>query len=265
MSEKLTLSPTKITTFLACPVRYWFTFVDFRYKRLLRARREFSFGTSLHNAIKQFHESAAAGIDAKTSARAALDENWVVAGYASPEEQSEALAEAQSIFEEYVEAQETKLPPGDVLHLERRFSHDFSGFRLIGQIDRIDRLEDGSLNIIDFKSQRAETREEDLTVDVAMNCYASLVSKKIPGHPIQISIYSLRTGHICSVPLEEEQIERFDEDLRHIAAMIEDTHSQELVPTPKRICTSCEFQSVCRQHPEFDDSLLNAFEEPDEA
>jgi RecB family exonuclease len=265
MSEKLSLSPTKITTFLACPVRYWFTFVDFRYKRLLRARREFSFGTSLHNAIKQFHASSAAGIDAKSSTRATLEENWIVAGYASTEEQSESLAEAQSIFEEYVEMQEAKLPRGEVLHLERRFSHDYGGFKLVGQIDRIDCLEDGTLNIIDFKSQRVETREEDLKADVAMNCYASLVSKKIPGHPILISIYALRTGQLCSVPLKEKEIEQFDEDLRHIAGMIEDTYFQELIPSPKRLCISCEFQPVCRKHQEFDASLIEAFLEQEEA
>src|SRR5689334_21595027 len=54
--RKPTLSPTRISTYLDCAVKYKYIYQDKIGRFYLKARAGFSLGSTLHHVLQQFHE-----------------------------------------------------------------------------------------------------------------------------------------------------------------------------------------------------------------
>jgi hypothetical protein len=92
---KPSLSPSKITTFLACPTKYYWTYIDPKGRYYLRSKHYYSFGTTLHRVLQQFHDASETGVATVGDAVRAMEENWVSAGYTSAEHMAEAAGEGR--------------------------------------------------------------------------------------------------------------------------------------------------------------------------
>ena len=57
--RKPTLSPTRIGTYLECAVKYRYIYQDKIGRFYTKARAGFSFGSTLHNVLQDFHEQGA--------------------------------------------------------------------------------------------------------------------------------------------------------------------------------------------------------------
>lgn len=248
---KPTLSPSKLTTYLACPVKYRWTYEDRRGRLYARSKAYYSFGTSLHRALQQFHERG--GIDTTGQVAAWLEEDWISAGYSDPEEMAEALHEGVAILERHVEQARRRERRATALCVERRFTLDMGDFNLVGQIDRVDEHDDGTLEIIDYKSGRDTVTEEDVANDVAMGCYQLLLAHAYPDRRIIATIQALRSGDEASASMRAEERERFAEDVQRLGALIlaEMENHYDLVPRPKRLCATCDYLALCRRHEDF--------------
>ena len=250
MSRKPSLSPSRITTYLACPLKYRWTYVDPRGKWFLRAKSYYSFGLSLHSVLQRFHDSEDAGVQTTEEAVASLEENWVSAGYASPEEAAEALAEGRELVTAYLESAAAKTPGAQTLFVEKQLRTDLGSFSLVGRIDRVDEHADGSVEIIDYKSGETWT-EEALRNDVALNCYAMLLRTIIPDKQIFTSIVSLKSGDKCSVEATPPGLEEFQNDLLFIGNEIVNREFHEITPRVKNLCRNCDFLPLCQRNEEF--------------
>ena len=253
MARKPTLSPTKITTYLACPVKYKWTYVDARGRWYLRSKSYYSFGTSLHRALERFHDSGDVGVSTTEEAVAALEESWVDAGYRSADEAAEALGEGREIVARYVEEQIRSERKAKTLFTERQMRYDLGEFALIGRLDRLDEHEDGTLEVVDYKSGRSEVDPEEVRTDIAMTCYGLLVRRKYPGRPVSGSIVAIRTGATGTATWSEAELESFESDLRSLGAEILNEDYAELRPTFKSLCLHCDFLPLCRKDPEFEE------------
>lgn len=251
MARKPTLSPTKITTYLACPVKYKWTYVDARGRWYLRSKSYYSFGSSLHRALERFHDSGDVGVQTTDEAVAALEESWIEAGYRSADEAAEALGEGREILARYVEEHIKSERPARTLYVERQMRHDLGDFTLIGRLDRLDEYEDGSLEIIDYKSGRSEVDQAEVKDDVAMSCYQLLVRRKFPDQPVRATIVALRSGASASASLSDEEIDQLEQDLRQLGNEILNEDYFEVRPVFKPICPHCDFLPLCRRDPEF--------------
>src|ERR1051326_5113827 len=149
MSRKPSLSPTKLSTYLACPVKYRWTYVDDRGKWYLRSKSYYSFGSTLHRVLERFHSSDDAGVETTAEALAAYEENWIDAGFSSAEEMAEAYHEGKEILERHVQDFAKRESAARVLYVEKQLRLDMGLFDLTGRIDRIDEHEDGTLEIVD--------------------------------------------------------------------------------------------------------------------
>ncbi|HZH98869.1 MAG TPA: PD-(D/E)XK nuclease family protein, partial [Fimbriimonadaceae bacterium] len=124
MPRKPTLSPSRITTYLACPAKYRWTFQDPRGKWYLRSKSCYSFGSTLHKVLERFHDAGDCGVTTTYEALAALEESWLDAGFSSAEEMAEAYGEGKAIIEQHVE-HHTALPVSSkTLCVERLFKKD---------------------------------------------------------------------------------------------------------------------------------------------
>lgn len=260
--RKPTLSPTRLTTYIACPVKYMWTYVDPRGRRYLRAKSYYSFGTTLHRVLERFHDEGDVGVTTKGDALRIFEENWVDAGYRSQEEMEQAQGLGREILENHIEQTLAKPTGGRVLAVERRLRTDLGDFALLGVVDRLDEYPpdesspSGRIDIVDYKSGRRSITSEDVRGDLAMGTYALLVHRIYPEARITASIHAIRTGATATADFPPEEIALFEQDLLDLGRQILNTNWEEKVPVPKRLCNECDFLLLCRQHPQYDERQI---------
>jgi len=252
MPRKPTLSPSKISTYLACPVKYRWTYIDDRGKWYLRAKSYYSFGLTLHKVLERFHDDSDAGVQTVHQALAAYEENWIEAGFSSAEEMAEAFGEGKEIISRHIEEALAQTAASKTILIEKMLRKDLGEFVLLGRLDRVDEYEDGTIEVVDYKSGRSGVSSEDVATDLAMCCYQLLLRHHFPDRPVRASILALRSGTSASYSLTDEEAERFEEDLCVLGSHILSCDYNELVPTPKDLCPNCDFLPLCKKHPEFE-------------
>jgi RecB family exonuclease len=188
-------------------------------------------------------------------ALAALDENWVSAGYSSPEEAAEALAEGRELLESHLQSPSAVFPGARVLYVERQLRKPMGVFDLVGRIDRVDERADGSLEIIDYKTHRKPDQEEVLH-DVAMNVYALLLRDSEPGRRILTSILSIASQERVTAEPSAELLDEFERDVAALGTEIVAREFHEVEPQPKDLCERCDFLPLCRRHEAFEEAYV---------
>lgn len=251
MARKPTLSPTKFSTYLACPVKYKWTYVDPKGKWYLRSRSYYSFGTSLHKALQRFYDSSDEGVKTVHQAVAALEEGWVEAGYSSQLEMSEALCEGKALLEEHLEEVLAMPTTAETLCVEKTLRLDLGDFVLLGRIDRIDRVGEDRLEVIDYKTGYSAPTPESVAEDLAMGVYQALVRHSFPGHEVKATIVALRSGTSASASLSQDEVAKLLEDLHALGVQILYRDYESVVPVPKPLCRDCDFLLLCQRHPDF--------------
>jgi RecB family exonuclease len=249
--KKPSLSPTKLTTYLACPVRYRWTYLDPRGKWYLKSKSYYSFGTTLHRVLQRFHDEGDVGVSSVEQALAAYEESWIDAGYSSADEMQEAFGDGKAILEEHVGGELLAQKTSKTLYLERQISMDFDQFRLIGRVDRVEEHLDGSIEVIDYKSGRSSVSEEQVRSDLAMACYQLILKRKFPDRRVFATIIALRARDRASADLSDAELEEFEQDLVHLGDQILNDEWMDRIPAYKTICSDCDFLTLCRQHPDF--------------
>lgn len=255
MARRPVISPSRLTTFLACPVKYRWTHVDPRGKWYMKARSYYSFGTTLHKALERFHDSSDTGVTTVAEAVAAVEESWIDSGYGSAEEMAEALGDGKALIERYVEESQAAAPKGNCLFVEKTLSMEFDRFRLVGRLDRVDELADGSLEIVDYKSGFFDFTPEDASSDIALSCYQLLLKQSYPDRRVTATLLSLRSGASASYSLSPVELDVFAGDVEYLGNQILNTEFQDLAPTPKPLCRHCDFLRLCLKHPDFEFEL----------
>jgi putative RecB family exonuclease len=251
MARKPTLSPSKITTYLACPVKYRWTYVDARGKWYMKAKSYYSFGSTLHRVLERFYNEEDGGVTTTEEALASYEESWIDAGYRSAEEMAEAFGDGREILERHVE-EAIKIPRiAKTILVERQLRHDLGPFVLLGRLDRVDEYPDGTLEVVDYKSGREVVTEDDVATDIAMNCYQVLLRAKYPDRQVRARIVALRTGSSAASALSDSEAEELLRDLAKLGTEILSTEYAELTPTAKPLCPRCDFLPLCKQNEDF--------------
>lgn len=247
-----------MSTFLACPAKYHWTYIHPKGRWYLRSKSYYSFGTSLHNVLQRFHDTADTGVEDISGAETAYEESWIDAGYASAEEAAEAFAEGKEILSRYIEEYAAREDKGETIMVEKTVRVDMGQFVLLGRIDRVDRLKDGTLEIVDYKSGRSNVTEEDVRGELGMACYQIIMRRLHPLDRVIATIVALRTGAHASVELSYDEIADAESSIKEIGATILNTNWEEVRPTYKRICKECDFLPLCRADSDFKEAESEA-------
>jgi DNA helicase II / ATP-dependent DNA helicase PcrA len=232
--QGLLLSASDIETYRSCPLRYKFT-------RVLRipspATRSQRFGIALHQVLERYHASAA---DTLTQLFALLDECWRRAGFgASPED--EALREkATSALRRYhARLADQRSEP---VWFERMFAFRLGRHHVRGRVDRVDRLPDGSYELIDYKTGRPKG-EQQLRQDIQLSLYAIAAKESWQLETSTQSYYYLLDDVKVPLPSSGEDADRVAETATEIAEAI---LNERFEPTPSpSVCGMCDHRVVC--------------------
>jgi putative RecB family exonuclease len=246
-ARKPTLSPTRIAVYLECAVKYRYEYIDKIGRFYRRARAGYSFGSTLHQVLQQFHEGGEAHSAGEMLAE--VDRRWIGAGYESAEQEKVARESGRRIVAAYHDASRARTAlQVETFATEKTISCDMGRFKLTGRVDRIDRHADGRLEIVDYKSGRMTTSPEEVLDSLAMSCYQLILGKMYPGIRVTAALYCLQTGESASAELHGEQLLQFERDILRLGDEILDTDYAALRPVPVPACPTCDFLPRCERH-----------------
>lgn len=250
--EPRTLSFSQIQTYLGCPLKYRFQYVD-KIPRPWRVAA-MAFGSSVHAAVEWFHKERLAGRSPElTQVLKVFDADWYAQNVEplvfSEKESKDSLAEkGRAMLQLYVEAVDHK----PVKFVEQRFELDLADpetgevldVRLRGVFDLLE--EDDTL--VDLKTAARTLEAGGLERHLQLSTYALvyfLLTERIPNLRLDMLLKTAKPR------LERHPTTRSIEDLgwtarliREVALAIETEH---FFPNPSWRCTECEFFAHCQQ------------------
>lgn len=271
--------PTQLETYVQCPLKYRYSQDPEIRDKYRRPSTHLYLGTCVHDALEAFFDISRVPIAERTYEKLEelLRRAWAGVDL-PPWKRKKRKEEREQIFggDRGMEASWGK----KALHLLYRFylladrtvvpftAEQFhearlgSGVLLGGKVDRIDRLEDGSLKVIDYKTGKPPFRKDDDSIaeeDLQLSAYAIVVTKKYEVPVSRCSLFYLahdeELGFSPSMDLLAGKAERITEIVREIEA------DEEFEPRENRLCPWCEYREICPVGKEIDPPEVR--EEPD--
>ncbi|MBI5200179.1 MAG: PD-(D/E)XK nuclease family protein [Elusimicrobia bacterium] len=232
------LSHSSISMYLECPQKFKLKYVD---KLPELPKWFFSFGQSVHKALEFFYSIPA--LPAPTLERLLQEykDGWLKAGYKDAEQEREYLEDGERILREFYakNIKTFKLP----LFAEYKFELEVEGVPLLGFVDRIDKLDNGKLHILDYKTGKAIPKER-LQADRQLTMYQLAVEKLIGAEVESLTFYHLPTNKELTVgPRAAAQIDALKDT---IVTVNDGIQASRFDPTPDEgKCRWCDFKPHC--------------------
>jgi putative RecB family exonuclease len=168
------------------------------------------------------------------------EREWLPAGYASPEEESRYKEYGKDILKKFWElhAPGFRIP----IALERRFYLDIEGVKLMGFIDRVDKLDSGGLSIVDYKTNQDLFTNDYVDNNLQLTIY-QMAAEQTWRLPVEkLTLYHLRTNTPCiTLPRDTARTDDVKRLVLDIAGKIQ---SGEFPATENEFCP-CDFPQYC--------------------
>ena len=207
MPRKLfTCTPTRLDTWLSCPRRYRFSYLDRRQKGLPWAHN--SVGSSVHNALRDWWSLP---VDRRTagSAEEIVARGWLTDGFRDDAQSAQWRDRAAAMTACYVDTLDPTEEPAGV---ERTVATATHGMALSGRVDRIDRRpsDDGGeeLVVVDYKTGRRTLDVDDAKSSLALAVYVVATRRTMRTRSRRVELHHLPSGSIAAYDHSEESLER---------------------------------------------------------
>lgn len=129
---------------------------------------------------------------------------------------------------------------------ELDMTEDLDGIVIRGILDRMDRDDDGSLVILDYKSGKAPPERYAMSAFFALKIYALLIRNRTGETPKEVQLLFLNGPTLYRLPIDDRQLDAMDGQLRALWKAIERAMETDRWPArPGRLCDWCSFKDVC--------------------
>ena len=248
------ISYSAIDTYKTCPLKYKYSEID-RIK--VPKSKEAVFGTALHNALRFMFS--------RDPLYPTLDE--VINFYASEWQRIRGKAvwsdeRAEKLFNDhglkilakfYKQNQPWNF---NVLDLESRFefplpdSKNGETHTISGIIDRIDKTDDESYEIVDYKTGKRLPSQESLDKNLQLSIYhLGLLNRwpNISGKKIRLTLHYLAHGEKISTERSQADLQQTKEKILETIREIEARRAarNDFEPTPSPLCDWCGYKPMC--------------------
>lgn len=250
------LSPSRASDFMQCPLLYRFRVIDRLPEKPSEAATR---GTLVHAVLERLFDNPA--VERTTGrATALIPGQWdrlleskpelseLFADDAQGERLSRWLTEAERLVERWFSLEDpTRLEPAErELFVETELE---SGLRLRGVIDRIDVAPTGEVRIVDYKTGKAPRPEYAEGALFQMKFYALVIWRLKGVVPRRLQLVYLGSGDVMTYDPVVADLERVERKLLALWEAIRlATETGEWRPRPTKLCGWCDHQAVC---PEF--------------
>jgi putative RecB family exonuclease len=168
------------------------------------------------------------------------EQNWLSEGYESSEEEARYRDYGREILTRFweIHSADFRMP----IAVERRFHIDIDGIKLMGFMDRVDKLESGGLSIVDYKTNKELFSADYLEADLQLSIY-QLAAMQTWHLPVErLTLYHLRSNTPCSCPPRDEA--RLDQ-VRRLVLDVAENIAQERFPAVENQYCPCDFPEHC--------------------
>ena len=242
----LMLSATDIDVYRSCPLRY-------KFARVFSIPREQTlpqrFGILVHQVLERYHsqlanEEASGQVMLETPGPERLvtlfEAGWRRGGFTDSNEERQLHDKGVVALERYQERFTAE--EGSPVWFERNFAFRIGPHLLRGRVDRVDRLPDGSYELIDYKTGRAR-RPSELKDDIQLSLYQLGARESWRLDSAKQSYYYVLDDEKVPVQPSDDDMHRIEETATEVAESI---IAQRFDPTPSfKVCSMCDFQLLC--------------------
>lgn len=237
-------SYSQLKTYLQCPLRYKFRYIDKKLKQDQEATFYLSIGRSLHNFLARIYQTDFIFNYSPESIKYELRKDWITKGFQNNKEESEWFDKCSKMVQNLLADKNYKRKP---LLVERTFLSAVENFEIKSKIDRIDKLNEAECEIIDYKVGESEISPDVLKDDLQWAFHY------LSSFEILENIYKLKITRITFIFLDAVLKEYFYPDqekvkdaLKSIKGIVELIESKEMFePKLNKFCTDCRYKVIC--------------------
>lgn len=244
-------TPTRLTTWLDCPRRYRFAYLDRPQPQKGPPWAHNSMGAAVHSALADWW---AAPVGQRTPQLGAtlLRRRWLSEGFRDEEQSMAAGRRASGWVRDYLDGLDPLVEP---LGVERTVSTKTRTLVLSGRVDRIDARPEG-LAIVDYKTGRYQPEEDDARTSLALGVYAVAAARTLRRPTGTVELHHLPTGTRAVARHEAAGLDRKVAEAESIGAdcakadaayRAGDTGDAAFPPRPSSRCSWCDFRRHCPQ------------------
>jgi DNA helicase II / ATP-dependent DNA helicase PcrA len=229
------LSASALQSYKICPLR-------FKLEREWRIPSDPSaalqYGASIHRVLHTYFESVRLGrpkteTEVLDQFRADLAEAGLGDRYQYDLYEKQGIAQLTEFL--------SRAPRPDILHNEERFSIKIGNTTLVGRIDRMDRVADGRVVVVDYKTGKPKS-QEDADESLQLSIYALAARDKWGYIAERLVLQNLDGNTAISTERTDSQLNAAKLEIEEIAGKIA---SGRFEPKSGPYCASCTYRVLC--------------------
>ncbi len=228
------ISYSRINTYLFCPHKYKLIYLENKYIPL---NGDISFGNSVHKTLDDFYKEGKYSFEDLTDS---LNVCWESSGYENNQEAYVSYLRAIDVLKNFWETY-GKYPPKKI-STEHDFKSEIGKYPFIGIIDRIDEYDDGTRELVDYKTHKVIWEQEKVDNDLQLSLYCYACKVALGFIPDRIAIYFLSHNKKIYTTRNEEQI---NNAIKLSVEVAEKINKQEFEPNRDK-CSLCDFKASCK-------------------
>lgn len=236
--DKMNLSATRIENYETCPLRFK---MEADWNLPGEPVPAMQFGNAVHTALKGFYDALLAGRPlTREQFLNVFEEQLSISAFDDPHQKELYRAQGIEQLSEFYHLRNHE-PAPQVLATEKVFELVVNGVKVIGRIDRTDRLANGSIAIVDYKTG-APRDQEDADKSLQLSIYALATEQERNQLPSRLAFYNLETNSAAETHRTPEQLADVKHKITEVAVSIA---AGKFDPRPGMHCNSCGFREVC--------------------
>jgi RecB family exonuclease len=241
------LSYSRLSRFETCPLSYRLHYIE---KKQAEPGLPLRFGKTIHavleRLIKEVVDDERTGPLSEERAIELYREAWGAEQLTG----MDVFAEGLAILRRFI-AEQGVVDHRDVLAVEKEFRLPVGPFEVLGFIDRVDWIDDETVEVIDYKTNHQLFTRDEVDTSLQMSLYEVAVRRLWPwAKKVKLTFWMLRHG-------VRQETTRTEEQLADALAYVETLGRQTETATeyPARLNSNCSYCDHRKQCPAYADAL----------
>ncbi|HTC48970.1 MAG TPA: ATP-dependent DNA helicase [Candidatus Aquilonibacter sp.] len=232
------LSATAVETYERCPLQFKFE-REWKLSREIHAAMQY--GAAMHRVLRTYYDSVRLGRTKTDDELLQLfSDDLTSSGIQDDYQCGLYMQQGLEQLKDFLAGVRSGAPK-EILHTEEWFDAEIAGTKVAGRIDRMDRVADGSVAIVDYKTGKARS-QEDADESLQLSIYAMAAQQKW-GYRVGELIFHNLEGNVAITSRRDDfQLERARERVQAVARGIAEGNFD---AEPGFHCTFCAFRGLC--------------------
>jgi RecB family exonuclease len=234
------LSFSRLQRYEQCPLSFKLHYID---KLEATPGVELKFGKAVHWVLEQLVGEHAIDRRVEPLSTAHAFDHWQVAWTNADLAGVGLFGEGADILRSFCRGEGT-VDPSDILAVEQAFDIAVGRFRVVGAIDRIDRIDDFTIRVRDYKTNRVVFTRDEVAESLQLSLYHMAAQALFPwARTIELQYDMLR--HDLKLRTSRT-IEQLEAARRYVVAVGEQTeNANDYPPRLNPNCPYCDHKAQC--------------------